>query len=159
LDRAVWEYFARSFDVSLDGSRFLMVSTAGSQTDELLLVLNLTSDLHSNGARRRRDGWCRRDDARHKLRSMTTAGLPGEELIEAGLRDLAHGTESVESLLVSIAASRLRALGVHVPAPIANPELTLYSRLAAVHGEAAHARYNALLRRLVSYQRAAACAK
>src|SRR5688572_15670236 len=43
----VWEYFARSFDVSLDGSRFLMVSTAGSQTDEMVLVLNLSTQLRS----------------------------------------------------------------------------------------------------------------
>jgi serine/threonine-protein kinase len=41
----VWEYFARSFDVSLDGQRFLMVSTAGSQTDEMVLVLNLSAQL------------------------------------------------------------------------------------------------------------------
>jgi hypothetical protein len=90
---------------------------------------------------------------------MTTAGLPGADLIEVGLRDLSHGTESVESLLVSIAASRLRALGIEVPTPLENPELTLYHRLVAVHGEAAHSRYNALVRRLVSFQRAAACAR
>lgn len=94
-----------------------------------------------------------------KLYRMTSAALPGAELIEAGLRDLSSGTESVESLLVSIAATRLRALGIDVPTPIENPELILYRRLAAVHGYAAHARYNALVRRLVSYQRAAACAK
>jgi hypothetical protein len=90
---------------------------------------------------------------------MQTSGLPGAELIEAGLRDLSHGTESVESLLVSIAASRLRALGFDVSAPLENPELTLYHRLAAVYGDSAHARYNALVRRLVSFQRAAACAR
>jgi serine/threonine protein kinase len=43
----VWEYFARSFDVSLDGKRFLMVSTAGSQTDEMVLVLNLSAQLRA----------------------------------------------------------------------------------------------------------------
>jgi hypothetical protein len=90
---------------------------------------------------------------------MQMPGLPGAELIEAGLRDLSHGIETVESLLVSIAASRLRALGIDEPRPLENPELTLYRRLAAVHGNSAHARYNALVRRLVSYQRAAACAR
>jgi len=89
---------------------------------------------------------------------MPMSGLPGAELVEAGLRDLSHGAETVESLLVSIAAPRLRALGMDVPAPIGDAELRLYHRLAAVHGAAAHARYNALLRRLVSFQRAAACA-
>ena len=89
---------------------------------------------------------------------MTTTGLPGAELVEAGLRDLSHGDETVESLLVSIAATRLRSLGLVVPAPIGDAELRLYHRLAAVHGAAAHAKYNALVRRLVSFQRAAACA-
>lgn len=90
---------------------------------------------------------------------MIVADLPGAELIEAGLRDLSHGAETVESLLVSIAASRLRALGLDVPPSIADAELRLYHRLAAVHGAAAHAQYNALVRRLVSFQRAAACAR
>jgi len=90
---------------------------------------------------------------------MTTSGLPGAELIEAGLRDLSRGAETVASLLVSIAAPRLRALGLDVPAPIGDAELRLYRRLATEHGAAAHARYNALVRRLVSYQRAMACAR
>ena len=80
-------------------------------------------------------------------------------MIEAGLIDLRRGTETDESLLVSIAAHRLRALGFDVPAPFADAELRLYRRLAARHGAGAHARYNALVRRLVSFQRAAACAR
>lgn len=85
--------------------------------------------------------------------------LPGAELIEQGVRDLERGVETVESLLVSIGAPRLRALGLVVAVPIDEPELRLYRRLAAQHGAAAHSRYNALVRRLVSYQRAAACAR
>ena len=85
--------------------------------------------------------------------------LPGAELIEAGLTDLRTGTETDESLLVSMAAPRLRALGFDVPPPLADAELRLYRRLAARHGAADHARYNALVRRLVSFQRAAACAR
>jgi len=38
--------------------------------------------------------------------------LPGEELIEAGLRDLRERRETVEALLVAIGAPRLRRLGV-----------------------------------------------
>lgn len=88
-----------------------------------------------------------------------TSNLPGAELIDRGLRDLENGVESVESLLVSIAAPRLRALGLAVAMPIDEPELRLYRRLAAEHGAGAHSRYNALLRRVVSYQRAAGCAR
>ena len=87
------------------------------------------------------------------------AGLPGADLIEKGLRDLEQGTETIESLLVSMSAPRLRARGLPVAAPIADAELRLYRHLAARHGAAAHSKYNALVRRIVSYQRAAACAK
>lgn len=85
--------------------------------------------------------------------------LPGEELIRDGLRDLAAGRESVEALLVSIGAPRLDRLGLEVPHPIADPERRLYARLQASDSDAAHSRYNALIRRLVSYERAAECAR
>lgn len=90
---------------------------------------------------------------------MIRSEFPGAELIEQGLRDLARGVETVESLLVSIGAPRLRSVGVAVPAPTADPELRLYRLLAEHHGNAAHGRYNSLVRRLVSFQRAAACAR
>jgi hypothetical protein len=90
---------------------------------------------------------------------MRDADLPGSEFIEAGLADLSNRQETVESLLVSMAAPRLRALGFSVAEPIADAELRLYDRLAAQYGAGAHARYNALVRRLVSFQRAAACAR
>ena len=88
---------------------------------------------------------------------MIQPALPGADLVEQGLRDLERGTESAESLLVSIAAPRLRALGLVVPAPWTDPELRLYRLLAARYGTGAHARYNALVRRVVSFQRARAC--
>lgn len=90
---------------------------------------------------------------------MTDLPLPGAELVGVGLADLRSGTESDESLLVSMAAPRLRTLGFDVPTPLPDPELRLYRRLADRHGVAAHARYNALVRRLVSFQRAAACVR
>lgn len=90
---------------------------------------------------------------------MRLGTLPGAELVERGLRDLDARAETVESLLVSLAAPGLRALGFTVREPFEEPELRLYRHLAARHGAGAHARYNALLRRLVSFQRAAACAK
>ena len=87
-----------------------------------------------------------------------TVGLPGHELIDAGLADLARGTESVHALLVAIGAPRLRALGMAVPPTPAHPEHRLYRLLAAADPNAAHGRYNALVRRLVSFERALACA-
>jgi hypothetical protein len=85
-------------------------------------------------------------------------GLPGTELIEAGLEDLARGVESVPALLVAIGAPRLRRLGVVVSAEPSNPEHRLYALLARQGTDTAHSRYNALVRRLVSYERALECA-
>jgi hypothetical protein len=82
--------------------------------------------------------------------------LPGAELIESGLADLSAGTESVGSLLVSIGASRLRRAGIAVSRAIPDPEHRLYALLAAEDPARAHSRYNALLRRLVSYERSVA---
>ena len=71
------------------------------------------------------------------------------------MRDLVRGVESQESLLVSIGAPRLRRLGLDVSNPFDSPEHRLYELLRATHGDAAHSRYNALVRRLVSFERAA----
>ncbi len=90
---------------------------------------------------------------------MIPPALPGADLVEKGLRDLEQGTESVESLLVSLSAPRLRTLGLLVPEPWADPELRLYRMLATEYGAGAHARYNALLRRVVRLQRARVCAQ
>jgi hypothetical protein len=84
--------------------------------------------------------------------------LPGADLVERGIDDLRRGRESVEALLVSIGAPRLRFIGLEMPAPIAGPEHKLYLLLAQEKGNAAHSAYNALIRRLVSFERAAACA-
>ncbi len=80
--------------------------------------------------------------------------LPGEELVRRGIRDLEVGVESREALLVSIGAPRLRRLGYAVPEALSSPELRLCELLQTDHGDAAHARYNALVRRLVSFERA-----
>lgn len=85
------------------------------------------------------------------------ARLPGAELIDRGLADLEAGITSIESLLVSIGAARLRAAGVPVGQAISDPERRLYDLLALDDPDAAHSRYNALLRRLVSFERAAEC--
>jgi hypothetical protein len=84
--------------------------------------------------------------------------LPGEELVRQGIRDLERGVESPESLLVSIGAPRLRRLGLTLPQPFASPEHRLYELLRADYGDGAHSRYNALVGRLVSFERAAGTA-
>jgi hypothetical protein len=83
--------------------------------------------------------------------------LPGAELIRTGFDDLARGVESNESLLVLIGAPRLRRLGFDVPDTEYFPEDRLYARLAAEDEDSAHSRYNALIRLLVSFERAVEC--
>jgi hypothetical protein len=89
---------------------------------------------------------------------VTIDGLPGAELIRKGLDDLAEGVESAEALLVSIGAPRLVRLGIAVESPIPSAEHRLYELLSDDDPDAAHSRYNALIRRLVSFERAAECA-
>jgi hypothetical protein len=81
--------------------------------------------------------------------------LPGADLVQQGLEDLNAGHESAEALLVSIGAPRLRTIGLEVSTPIASPEHKLYELLAQNKGNAAHSAYNALIRCLVSFERAA----
>ena len=81
--------------------------------------------------------------------------LPGHELVSSGLGDLAAGRESEASLLVQMAAPRLRALGIAVPdSGVERPSHRLYELLAERDG-GAHSRYNALVGRIASFARAA----
>lgn len=85
---------------------------------------------------------------------------PGADLVRAGLDDLRGGRESIEGLLVLVGAPRLRRIGIDVPArPATRPEHRLYELLAGSDSDTAHGRYNALIRRLVSFERAAECAR
>ena len=103
------------------------------------------------------------------LPRQALAGLPGAELVCAGLAALDALAEnsretlsaapefSIEALLVAIGARRLRRAGVHVPdvpGMPKEPELALYHALARQHPNGTHSRYNALIRRLVSFERA-----
>ena len=86
--------------------------------------------------------------------------LPGAEIIEKGLVDLEAERETVESLLVSIGAGRLREAGIGVPQmTFPSPEHRLYELLRVENPYTAHSRYNAFIRRLVSFERAAECVK
>ena len=73
-------------------------------------------------------------------------------MIDRGLEDLAWQRETVESLMVSLAASRLRREGVPIPAillPAA--DIRLYRLLERQDGNLAHARYLSRLRQLASF--------
>jgi hypothetical protein len=84
--------------------------------------------------------------------------LPGGDLVGDGIRDLAEGRTTEAALLVSIAAPRLRMLGIDVPPTEPNPEHRLWELLALTDVDSAHSRYNALVQRVVSFERAVACA-
>ena len=89
---------------------------------------------------------------------VTPSNLPGADVIAEGIDDLQRGKETIAALLVSIGAPRLRRLGYAIAAPFPNPERRLYTALAASDVSSAHGRFNALVRRLVSFERAAECA-
>ena len=93
-----------------------------------------------------------------KAASRHTQALPGADLVERGVADLKARRETTEALLVSIGAPRLRSLGYDLPPSFDSPEHRLYLRLAEEKGNAAHSAYNALIRRLVSFERATQCA-
>ena len=88
---------------------------------------------------------------------MELEHLPGGDLVAKGLEDLARSRVTVEALLVSIAAPRLRDLGVLAATPLPDAEHRLYERLATEDPDSAHSRYNALLRRLTSFESALEC--
>ncbi len=98
--------------------------------------------------------------------AVDTTGLPGADLVEQGLRDVASGRESEAAFLVLIGEPRLRRLGLVVPEPPPawfasaaglSPEHRLYDLLARSDADSAHSRYNALIRTLVSFEQAGEC--
>ena len=90
---------------------------------------------------------------------MVNESFPGSNLVRQGMEDLAQGRDSIPALLVAIGAPRLRALGGPVPAHCSDaPEHRLYHKLWQEEPDSAHSRYNALVRRLVSFERAMECA-
>lgn len=84
--------------------------------------------------------------------------LPGGDVIRKGLEDLEKGERTVSSLCVQIGRPRLLSLGLRVPQVYDNPEHVLYDLLSQDDSDSAHARYNALIRTLVSFEQAAECA-
>jgi hypothetical protein len=79
-------------------------------------------------------------------------GLPGRELILAGLDDLCAGRETVEAMLVATGAPRLRACGIDVPGgDRLDSGLRMYTLLGERDAAGAYGTYNALRRRLSSF--------
>ena len=87
-------------------------------------------------------------------------GLPAAELITEGLADLQRGRETIPALLVAIGSPKLQQIGINLPDhQFALPEHRLYDLLAEDDSDSAHSKYNALIRKLVSFERAASCVK
>jgi hypothetical protein len=93
------------------------------------------------------------------MESIDFSSCPGGDVVCQGLKDLAAGKESEAALLVLIGAPRLRRLGLEIPDEDNTdmPEHRLYQLLARSDPDSAHSRYNALIRRLVSFERALEC--
>jgi hypothetical protein len=80
-------------------------------------------------------------------------GLPAEELLRKGLRDLSAGAVTVASCLVRIIAPRLVRAGLVDAAAFSDTmdaELKLYELLQA-EGDRAYSLYNSHLRELTSF--------
>ncbi len=88
---------------------------------------------------------------------LTDNDFPGADLIARGLDDLRLHRYTIHALIVAIGAPRLRALALDLPPDDQLPECPehrLYDLLASSEPQNAHASYNALIRRLVSYEHA-----
>lgn len=89
--------------------------------------------------------------------STSVAQFPGAELVLPGLQDLAAGRLTIAACLVSIARPVIEKSGLadgFFPLRyVSVPEQTLYKLLCAKGGDP-YGRYNSLLRRLVSFERA-----
>ena len=67
--------------------------------------------------------------------------LPGEELVRRGTADLAAGRRSEAALLLAMATTRRRAVGIDVPASgTADPAHQLYELLSELEPASAHSR-------------------
>jgi hypothetical protein len=88
------------------------------------------------------------------MESIPFEDLPGGDLVKQGLADLARGSRSEAALLVMIAGPHLEGLGIHVQAlaEVSEPyEHGLYSMIEEREPLGAHAEYNALIIKVVSF--------
>jgi hypothetical protein len=82
--------------------------------------------------------------------------LPGADLVEQGLADLAAGRTTEFSLLLLTAGPSLRRLGIEIPERLSERPFNhlLYEKLEERLGDGAYSYYNSLIRRIVSYAHA-----
>jgi|SRR5580765_8202091 len=84
--------------------------------------------------------------------SFAELGLPGGDLVDAGLSDLAMQRETVGSLLLAVAEPRLRREGVPLPPSLpTDPEIKLFRLLERTNEGLAHARYLAYIQQVTSF--------
>lgn len=90
------------------------------------------------------------------MADVELGGLPGSEIVLAGLDDLAAGRESANASAVAMASRRLTAAGIDVPSPPAGEPAghSLYRQLTESGERDPHSRYNAVVRRVLSFIRA-----
>ena len=86
---------------------------------------------------------------------MPLLHFPGGDLISQGLSDFADHRLTPEACLIAIGRSRLTRSGLRIDTTfhIPNAEHQLYALLGTQPGDA-YSRYNALLRRLISFEQA-----
>ena len=90
------------------------------------------------------------------MQQQDLAKLPGAEIVLPGIEDLKEGRETVNALAVRAAAARLGVRDLVGEEETGEPAAhRLYRLLNSELGDAAHSRYNAILRRVVSFARAA----
>ncbi len=81
-------------------------------------------------------------------------GLPGAELVTKGLKDIEEGVVSEFSLLLQVAAPRLKGLGIEVQHLSSLSEEPFEHQLYDfVQNNGGHSYYNSLIRRIVSFAR------
>jgi len=91
-------------------------------------------------------------EARFGNTSFAALGLSGGEMIDSGLNDLVSGKETIERVVVSLAAPRLRREGIPLPTAILpDADRRLYRLLEQTTGDLAHARYLAYQRQVASF--------
>jgi hypothetical protein len=125
--------------------RFVRYGRQGGKARALRLNTESRRAIAQRGAASR---WIRE---RFGVASFAAAGLPGGEMVDAGIAHLADGTVSAESLAVSLAAPRLRREGVPIGSVHEDAEDRLYDLLSRGSGDLAHARYAAYLEQIVSF--------
>jgi hypothetical protein len=125
--------------------RFVRYGRAGGKARAALTTSQVRRATASRAASSR---WIRE---RFGASSFSALGLPGGEIVDTGITHLAEGTISAESLVVSLAAPRLRREGVPIGSVHADPEDRLYELLSRMRGDLAHERYAAYLEQIGSF--------